>query len=503
MSSEHFKKIISHSKEYGFIFQSSEIYDGLSAVYDYAQNGVLLKNNLKEYWWKSMVHLHDNIVGIDSSIFSHPTTWKASGHLDAFNDPLIDNKDSKKRYRADNLIEDYITKCESKILKEQKKQEKRFGDKFNEETFIKTNPKVLKIREYISQISLRFYNALKKDDLIELKKIILDCEIVCPISGTKNWTDVKQFNLMFKTQLGATESNSTDLFLRPETAQGIFLNYLNVQKTARMKIPFGIAQIGKAFRNEIIARNFIFRTREFEQMEMQYFTKPGQDDETMKVWKEKRMNFYTGSLGISSNNLRFHEHGDNELAHYAKEAWDIEYNFPFGWSEVEGIHNRTDFDLKNHEQFSGKNLKYFDQENNERYLPYIIETSAGLNRMLLTVLSDSFWEDTENNRKVMKFDPKIAPVKAVICPLVKKDGLPEKARSIIEVLKPHFNVLYDQQGSIGKRYYRQDEAGTPFGITIDHQTMDDDTITIRYRDTQKQDRSSLENILKIIQDSLI
>ena len=316
-------------------------------------------------------------------------------------------------------------------------------------------------------------------------------------------TEPRQFNLMFKTNVGPVDDGESYAYLRPETAQQIFTNFKNVVDSTSRSLPFGIAQIGKAFRNEIIARNFIFRTREFEQMEMQYFTKPGQDDDTMKTWKEKRMNFYTDSLGISYENLRFHEHGDNELAHYAKEAWDIEYNFPFGWSEVEGIHNRTDFDLKNHEQFSGKNLKYFDQENNERYLPYIIETSAGLNRMLLTVLSDSYWEDTENNRKVMKFDPKIAPIKAVICPLVKKDGLPEKARSIIEVLKPHFNVLYDQQGSIGKRYYRQDEAGTPFGITVDHQTMDDDTITIRYRDSQKQDRSSLENILKIIQDSLI
>ena len=316
-------------------------------------------------------------------------------------------------------------------------------------------------------------------------------------------TSPRQFNLMFKTQVGPLEESGSTAYLRPETAQGIYVNYQLVQGSTRMKIPFGIAQIGKAFRNEIIARNFIFRTREFEQMEMQYFTQPGKDDNALIEWKQKRIDFYNDVLAISPEKLRFHQHGDNELAHYAKEAWDIEYNFPFGWSEIEGIHNRTDFDLKNHEEFSGKNLKYFDQENNERYLPYIIETSAGLNRMLLAVLSDSYWEDTENNRTVMKFDPKIAPTKAVICPLVKKDGLPEKAKSIIEVLKPHFNVLYDQQGSIGKRYYRQDEAGTPFGITVDHQTMDDGTVTIRYRDTQKQDRYSVENILKIIQDSLL
>ena len=316
-------------------------------------------------------------------------------------------------------------------------------------------------------------------------------------------TPPRQFNLMFKTEVGALEDSGSTAYLRPETAQGIYVNYKLVQGSTRMKIPFGIAQIGKAFRNEIIARNFIFRTREFEQMEMQYFTKPGDDDKAMEEWKEKRINFYTNILGVSSKNLRFHKHEKNELAHYAKEAWDIEYNFPFGWSEVEGIHNRTDFDLKNHEHHSGKNLKYFDQENNERYLPYIIETSAGLNRMLLTVLADSYWEDTENNRIVMKLDPKIAPIKAVVCPLVKKDGLPEKARLIVDTLKPHFNVLYDQQGSIGKRYYRQDEAGTPYGITVDHQTMDDDTITIRYRDTQKQDRTSLENVLNIIQSSLL
>ena len=331
----------------------------------------------------------------------------------------------------------------------------------------------------------------------------------CPKGGplskckTKDLTEARAFNLMFKTAIGPVDDGSSFAYLRPETAQQIFVNFKNIIDSTSRTPPFGIAQIGKAFRNEIIARNFIFRTREFEQMEMQYFTQPGKDDNALIEWKQKRIDFYNDVLGISPEKLRFHQHGDNELAHYAKEAWDIEYNFPFGWSEIEGIHNRTDFDLKNHEEFSGKNLKYFDQENNERYLPYIIETSAGLNRMLLAVLSDSYWEDTENNRTVMKFDPKIAPTKAVICPLVKKDGLPEKAKSIIEVLKPHFNVLYDQQGSIGKRYYRQDEAGTPFGITVDHQTMDDSTVTIRYRDTQKQDRYSVENILKIIQNSLL
>ena len=355
MSDEIFKKIISHAKEYGFVFQSSEIYDGLSAVYDYAQNGVLLKNNIKDYWWKSMVQLNDNIVGIDSAIFSHPTTWKASGHVDAFNDPMIDNKDSKKRYRADNLIEDYIQKIEAKINKEKKKQHKRFGENFDEKTFLSTNPKVLKYQNEIDLVNKRFSEALNQDNLEELKNIIEDCGIVCPISGTKNWTDVKQFNLMFKTQLGSTESNSTDLFLRPETAQGIFLNYLNVQKTGRMKIPFGIAQIGKAFRNEIVARQFIFRMREFEQMEMQFFIKPGTQMKWYEHWKNVRLNWHL-SLGLDKSNYRFHDH--EKLAHYADAACDIEFNFPFGFKELEGIHSRTDFDLGNHEKFSTKQIKY-------------------------------------------------------------------------------------------------------------------------------------------------
>ena len=502
MSSEHFKKIISHSKEYGFIFQSSEIYDGLSAVYDYAQNGVLLKNNLKEYWWKSMVHLHENIVGIDSSIFSHPTTWKASGHIDAVNDPLIDNKDSKKRYRADNLIEDYITKCESNILKEQKKQEKRFGEKFNKETFLKTNPKVLKIREHISQISLRFSNALKNDDLMELEKIIVDCEIVCPISGTKNWTDVKQFNLMFKTQLGATESSSTDLFLRPETAQGIFLNYLNVQKTARMKIPFGIAQIGKAFRNEIIARQFIFRMREFEQMEMQFFIKPGDQKKWYEFWKDNRMKWHL-SLGIDQNKFRFHDH--EKLAHYADAACDIEFDFPFGFKELEGIHSRTDFDLSNHENFSSKQIKYFDPFDEKKYTPYVIETSIGLDRMFLAVFSQSLnieklTDGTE--RTVLKIPKILASNKCAIFPLVKKDGLPEIASSLKDQLKLKYNVIYDEKDAIGKRYRRQDAIGTPYCITIDHQTNEDNTVTIRDRDSMVQERIPIENIESFLSESL-
>ena len=436
------EKIVSLCKQRGFVYQSSEIYGGFGAVYDYGPLGIELKNNIAKYWWREMTQIHENIVGLDSGILMHPKIWEASGHVSEFHDLLVDCKQCKSRYRADEL-----------------------SDNIDNENWDK---------------------------------------IKCPKCGTTGMmTPPRQFNLMFKTQVGPVEESGTVAYLRPETAQGIYVNYQLVQGSTRMKIPFGIAQIGKAFRNEIIARNFIFRTREFEQMEMQYFVKPGNDNESMVEWKEKRIKFYIETLGINEKNIRFHEHGKSELAHYAKEAWDIEYNFPFGWSEVEGIHNRTDFDLARHEEFSGKNLKYFDQVSNERYLPYIIETSAGLNRMMLAVLSNAYWEDTKNNRTVMRLHPKIAPIKAVICPLVKKDGLPEKAREIINALKPHFNVLFDQQGSIGKRYYRQDEAGTPYGITVDHQTIDDNTVTLRHRDTQEQDRISIDDILKTIQVSLV
>ena len=436
------EKIVSLCKQRGFVYQSSDIYGGFGAVYDYGPLGVELKNNIANRWWKEMTQIHENIVGLDSGILMHPKIWEASGHVGEFHDPLVDCKQCKARYRADELSDN-----------------------------------------------------IENEEWDKMK---------CPNCGTTGkMTSPRQFNLMFKTQVGPVEDTGSAAYLRPETAQGIYVNYQLVQGSTRMKIPFGIAQIGKAFRNEIIARNFIFRTREFEQMEMQYFVKPGSDNESMSEWKEKRFNFYIDTLGIDKNNIRFHQHGDGELAHYAKEAWDIEYNFPFGWSEIEGIHNRTDFDLARHEEFSGKNLKYFDQVANERYLPYIIETSAGLNRMMLSVLSDAYWEDIDNNRTVMKFHPRIAPIKAVICPLVKKDGLPEKAKNIVDILRPHFNVLFDQQGSIGKRYYRQDEAGTPFGITVDHQTMDDNTVTLRHRDTQKQDRMAIDDILKTIQSSLV
>jgi len=502
MSEEKFKKIISHAKEYGFIFQSSEIYDGLSAVYDYGQNGVLLKNNIKDYWWKSMINMNDNIVGLDSAIFSHPTTWKASGHLDAFNDPLIDNKDSKKRYRADNLIEDFIDKVQNKLNKEVLKNEKRIGEKFDLNMFLSTNERAKKYNSQINNLKDRLNKALNEDNLNELKQIILDNNILCPISGSCNWTDVKQFNLMFNTKFGASLESSSDLYLRPETAQGIFLNYMNVLKTGRMKIPFGIAQIGKAFRNEIIARQFIFRMREFEQMEMQFFIKPGDQKKWYEFWKDNRMKWHL-SLGIDQNKFRFHDH--EKLAHYADAACDIEFDFPFGFKELEGIHSRTDFDLSNHENFSSKQIKYFDPVDEKKYTPYVIETSIGLDRMFLAVFSQSLnieklSDGTE--RTVLKIPKILASNKCAIFPLVKKDGLPEIASSLKDQLKLKYNVIYDEKDAIGKRYRRQDAIGTPYCITIDHQTNEDNTVTIRDRDSMVQERIPIENIESFLSQSL-
>ena len=498
MSEEKFKKIISHAKEYGFVFQSSEIYDGLSAVYDYGQNGVLLKNNIKDYWWKSMINMNDNIVGLDSAIFSHPTTWKASGHLDAFNDPLIDNKDSKKRYRADNLIEDFIDKVQNKLNKEVLKNEKRIGEKFDLNMFLSTNERAKKYNSQINNLKDRLNKALNEDNLNELKQIILDNNILCPISGSCNWTDVKQFNLMFNTKFGASLESSSDLYLRPETAQGIFLNYMNVLKTGRMKIPFGIAQIGKAFRNEIIARQFIFRMREFEQMEMQFFIKPGDQKKWYEFWKDNRMKWHL-SLGIDQNKFRFHDH--EKLAHYADAACDIEFDFPFGFKELEGIHSRTDFDLSNHENFSSKQIKYFDPEDESKYIPYVVETSIGLDRMFLAVFSNSLsFESLEDGsqRTVLKIPKILAPNQCAILPLVKKDGLADFAKELKNQLKVKFKLIYDEKDAIGRRYRRQDALGTPFCITVDHQTLDDKTITIRDRDSMKQKRikvDELENFL--------
>ncbi|PKA98020.1 glycyl-tRNA synthetase [Flavobacteriaceae bacterium MAR_2009_75] len=495
---DDFKRVISHAKEYGYVFQSSEIYDGLSAVYDYAQNGAELKKNIREYWWKAMVQLNDNIVGIDSAIFMHPTTWKASGHVDAFNDPLIDNKDSKKRYRADVLVEDYVSKIENKIEKEVAKAAKRFGEKFDKEQFLATNQRVVDYQEQAKSILKRLGQSLEKEDLADVKKLIEELEIACPMSGSKNWTDVKQFNLMFGTKLGASAESAMDLYLRPETAQGIFVNFLNVQKTGRMKIPFGIAQTGKAFRNEIVARQFIFRMREFEQMEMQYFIKPGTQQEWYEKWKETRMKWHL-SLGMGEDNYRFHDH--EKLAHYADAAADIEFRFPFGFKELEGIHSRTDFDLGSHEKFSGKKLQYFDPETRESYVPYVLETSIGLDRMFLAVFANSLQEEELENgsfRTVLKLPAVLAPTKAAVFPLVKKDGLPEIANEIIEDLKWDFNVLYDEKDAVGRRYRRQDANGTPFCITVDHQTLEDKTVTIRHRDSMEQERVAIDDLKGII-----
>lgn len=493
-----FKKVISHAKEYGYVFQSSEIYDGLSAIYDYGQNGAELKKNIREYWWKAMVQLNDNIVGIDSAIFMHPTIWKASGHVDAFNDPLIDNKDSKKRYRADVLIEDYCAKIENKIEKEVTKARKRFGDAFNKEEFVSTNPRVVGYQEKINSILSRMGKSLEKEDLVDVKTLIEELEIVCPVSGSKNWTDVKQFNLMFGTKLGASAESAMDLYLRPETAQGIFVNFLNVQKTGRMKIPFGIAQTGKAFRNEIVARQFIFRMREFEQMEMQFFIKPGTQKEWYEHWKETRLKWHL-SLGLGEENYRFHDH--EKLAHYADAASDIEFKFPFGFKELEGIHSRTDFDLSSHEKFSGKKLQYFDHEENKSYVPYVLETSIGLDRMFLAVFSNSLKEEELENgttRTVLKLPAVLAPTKAAIFPLLKKDGLPELAHKIVDDLKWDYNVIYDEKDAVGRRYRRQDANGTPFCITVDHQSLEDNTVTIRHRDTMEQQRVAIDKVKEII-----
>ena len=452
------KDIISHAKEYGFVYPSSEIYDGLQAVYDYGAYGVELKNNLKRLWWETMTRFTDNIVGIDAAIFMHPTTWKASGHVDSFNDPMIDNKDSKKRYRADVLIEEKAATYE------------KSGDLEKAKSLLASMGKLL-----------------EAEDLAGVHSLIVNEGIVCPLSGTANWTEVRQFNLMFSTQVGSLAEDTSTIYLRPETAQGIFVNFLNVQKTARMKVPFGIAQIGKAFRNEIVARQFIFRMREFEQMEMQFFIRPGTELEWYNKWSEARIKWHK-ALGIPGEKIRKHDH--EKLAHYANAAMDIEYEFPFGFKEVEGIHSRTDFDLRQHQEFSKKKQQYFDPEINQNYIPYVIETSIGADRLFLMTLCNAYIdEDVEGKQRTyLKFHPALAPVKAAILPLIKKDGLPEKAHEIVDLLKLDFNIVYEEAASIGKRYTRQDLIGTPFCIAVDHQTLEDNTVTIRHRDTTDQER---------------
>jgi glycyl-tRNA synthetase len=495
-----FKNIISHSKEYGFVFPSSEIYDGLGAVYDYGPYGVLLVNNIKEYWWKSMVQMHDNIVGIDSSIFMHPKVWKASGHVDAFNDPLIDNKDSKKRYRADVLIEEHIQKIDAKITKEVEKAAARFGETFDAKMYRETNPRVMEYQAKINDIEAKFKAALEAGDMAAIKAVIEECEIACPVSGTKNWTDVRQFNLMFSTQVGSVAEDSDTIYLRPETAQGIFVNYLNVLNTSRQRLPFGIAQIGKAFRNEIVARQFIFRMREFEQMEMQFFVKPGTEMEWYNYWKEARMKWHT-ALGIPAEKYKFHDH--IKTAHYANAALDIEFDFPFGFKELEGVHSRTDFDLTQHQNLSGKKLQYFDPELNQNYVPYVVETSVGVSRTFLSILSAAYNEeiidnDPTNTRVVLNIHPCLAPIKVAVLPLMKKDGLPEKAKEIFKELKYDFHAQYDEKDAIGKRYRRQDAIGTPYCITIDHQSLEDNTVTIRERDTMSQERIPITEVVNVV-----
>ena len=494
------KKIISHCKAFGFIFQSSEIYDGLSAVYDYGPLGVELKNNLKRYWWKSMINLERNIVGLDSAIFMDSKTWEASGHVDAFNDPLIDNKDSKKRYRADVLVENYLSKIDSKIQKEISKGEKRFGENFDKEEYVKTNPRVIKYSDQYNKVSTKLANLLSSSDLNGLKKLIDELDIKDPVSGTSNWTDVKQFNLMFSTEVGSNVDNTKKLYLRPETAQGIFVNFLNVVNSTRSKVPFGIAQIGKAFRNEIIARQFIFRMREFEQMEMQFFVRPGTELEWYEKWKEIRLKWHQ-SLGLGNDLYRFHDH--KNLAHYANAACDIEFKFPMGFKELEGIHSRTDFDLKKHQEKSNKKMVYFDQKSGSSFIPYVVETSIGLDRLFLSVLSSCYVEeklDDGSNRVFLNLPFEISPVKCAVLPLNDKDGLSEKSLDIFDMLKYKFNCQLDSKDSIGKRYRRQDAIGTPLCITVDYDSLEDNSVTVRNRDNMSQERVKVDNLISFIDD---
>jgi glycyl-tRNA synthetase len=502
MSTEDkFKEVIAHCKEYGFVFQSSEIYDGLAAVYDYGSNGVELKKNIREFWWQSMVQMHENIVGIDAAIFMSPKVWKASGHVDGFSDPMIDNLDSNKRYRADVLLEENIAKIEGKIDKEVAKGVKRFGEDFNEEEFRKTNPNVLRNKAKIEDIEHALTVGMEAGNLHLLKEKIEELGIACPVSGSKNWTDVRQFNLMYSTQMSATDSDN-EIYLRPETAQGIFVNYLNVQKTSRQKLPFGIAQTGKAFRNEIVARQFIMRMKEFEQMEMQFFVKPGTEKEWFAYWKAARLKWHL-AFGTAPEKYRYHDH--LKMAHYANDAVDIEFDFPFGFKEVEGIHSRTDFDLKQHEEHSGKKLQFFDPEENKSYVPYVVETSIGLDRMFLLTMCNALNTETLENgetRTVLSIPAPLAPVKVAVLPLVKKDGLPEFAREVMNEIKFSHNCYYEEKDAIGKRYRRQDAIGTPFCITVDYDSIENKDVTVRWRDTMEQKRVKVSDLKQILDSEL-
>jgi glycyl-tRNA synthetase len=504
MQEDLFKRLVAHCKEYGFVYPSSEVYDGLGGVYDYGPLGVELKNNIKSYWWNAMVKVHENIVGLDSAIFMHPLIWKASGHVDAFNDPLVDNKDSKKRFRADVLIETEIDKLRAKADKEVEKAAKRFGESFDEKLYRETNPRVSDYLQRAEAVEKRLAASLQSGDMADIKAIIEELEITEPDTGSKNWTDVRQFNLMFSTQMSNIAGEEGKLYLRPETAQGIFVNFLNVQKTTRQKIPFGIAQVGKAFRNEIVARQFIFRMREFEQMEMQYFVRPGTEMEWYQYWKEKRMAWHKAIT--PAEKLKFKDH-DN-LAHYANAAVDIQFEFPFGFKELEGIHSRTDFDLKSHSDLSGKKMTYYDPELEEHYIPYVVETSVGCDRMFLSVLSNALIEETvpdaqgeDAKRTVLKIHPALSPVKCAVLPIVRnKEELVGKAREIYDRLKLHFLCQYDEKDAIGRRYRRQDAIGTPYCVTIDFDTIEDDTVTIRERDTMRQERIPVSEVVRIVRE---
>ncbi len=505
MAQLDFKALVAHCKEYGFVFQSSEIYDGLSAAYDYGPYGVELKNNIKAYWWQAMTRLHANIVGIDAAIFMDSRTWKASGHVDAFNDPLVDNRQSKKRYRADQLIEGYAEKVLAKAQREVDKAAKRFGESFDEAQYRTTNARVMGYQRKADDALGRMNAALGAEDMGALYDLIVELEIADPESGSRDWTEVRQFNLMFSTQLGAVAGDAGKIYLRPETAQGIFVNFLNVQKSTRQKLPFGIAQIGKAFRNEIVARQFIFRMREFEQMEMQFFVKPGTELEWYARWKEQRMAWHR-ALGQREESLRFHDH--ENLAHYANAAVDIEFDFPFGFRELEGIHSRTDFDLSAHQELSGRKLQYFDAETQESYVPYVVETSIGCDRMFLAVLSQALQEETvpdaegeDSSRIVLKVPAPLAPVKVAVLPLLKnREELTDKAAAVFDALKLHFQCQYDEKDAIGRRYRRQDAIGTPFCVTVDFETLEDDTVTLRNRDTLEQVRLRTQDVIAHVRE---
>lgn len=476
------EKIVSLAKRRGFVFQSSEIYGGLNGCWDYGPLGVELLRNLKEEWWKFMTYRED-VEGVDASILMHPRVWEASGHVENFTDPMIDCKQCKARFRLDTLAENISEKKKEKALKSITDEE------FNN------------LASEIKDIDELFDKVLENKKLSPVLLSFLNCP-QCGNVGT--FTEARQFNLMFKTFIGPVEDSGAVVFLRPETAQGIFVNFLNVQGSSRQKLPFGIAQIGKAFRNEINTKYFLFRTREFEQMEMQFFVKPSDDKKWYDYWKGIRLDWYK-SLGMTPEKLRYHDHPKDKLAHYAKEATDIEYLFPFGWGEIEGIHNRTDFDLSRHQEFSGKSLKYFDEESKEKFVPYIIETSAGASRSFMAFLIDAYYEEEVKGelRSVLRFHPRLAPVKAAILPLVNKDGMPEIARKIEANLRPYLRVFYDDKGAVGRRYRRMDEAGTPFAITVDTQTLEDQTVTIRERDSMEQIRVNIDQVLRYLQEKIL